>query len=65
MSKLSVFVGSSSQGIEDARAIQAQLSDESAEVGLWNEAVFPLGFGTLESHLSGSSHQRVAPGRCQ
>jgi predicted nucleotide-binding protein len=49
MSKMSVFVGSSSQGIEVARAMQAQLSDESTEVELWNEAVFPLGFGTLES----------------
>ncbi len=46
---MSVFVGSSSQGIEVARAIQAHLTDEATEVELWNETVFPLGFGTLES----------------
>jgi len=49
MSKVSVFVGSSSEGLEVARAIQAQLSDESTEVELWNEGVFGLGYGTLES----------------
>jgi hypothetical protein len=49
MSKVSVFVGSSFEGLEVARSIQAQLTDESTEVELWNETVFGLGYGTLES----------------
>jgi predicted nucleotide-binding protein len=44
----SIVVGSSREAIEVARAIQVQLSDECA-VELWNEGVFALGYGTLES----------------
>ena len=44
----SVFVGSSSEGLEIARAVQTQLSDVS-EVDVWNEGVFGLTLGTLES----------------
>jgi predicted nucleotide-binding protein len=48
MSQPSLFVGSSGEGIEVARAIQVQLADD-CEVELWNEGVFALGYGTLES----------------
>lgn len=48
LTKPSVFVGSSTEGLEAARAIKVQL-DEDAEVELWNEGVFALGQGTLES----------------
>jgi Predicted nucleotide-binding protein containing TIR-like domain len=44
----SLFVGSSREGIEFARAIQVQLAEDCA-VELWNEGVFSLGYGTLES----------------
>ena len=43
-----LFVGSSTRGIEAARAVQYQLSDV-AEVHVWNEGAFGLGEGTLES----------------
>jgi len=43
----SVFVGSSGEGLEVARAIQFQLQD-TALVSVWNEGVFGLGEGTLE-----------------
>ena len=46
--KPAVFVGSSSEGIEIARAIQFQLRDD-ALVTIWDEGVFGLGRGTLES----------------
>jgi len=48
VSKPSLFVGSSSEGLEVARAIQVQLADV-ADVELWNEDVFSLGYGTLEA----------------
>jgi hypothetical protein len=48
MNKASVFVGSSTEGLDPARAIKVQL-DEDADVELWNEGVFALGQGTLES----------------
>jgi len=44
----SLFVGSSREALEVARAIQVQLSEDCA-VELWNEGVFALGYGTLES----------------
>lgn len=50
MNKPSIFVGSSDEGLEVARAVQVQLSD-IGEVELWNEGVFRLSAGTLESHL--------------
>jgi predicted nucleotide-binding protein len=43
-----VFIGSSSSGKEVARAIQYQLSDV-AEADVWDEGVFGLMAGTLES----------------
>jgi len=48
MTKPSVFVGSSTEGLEAARAIKVQLDDD-ADLELWNEGVFALGQGTLES----------------
>lgn len=48
MQKPSVFVGSSREGLDSARAIQFQLK-EDANVSLWNEGAFGLGQGTLES----------------
>lgn len=48
MSKPSLFVGSSSEGIEVARAIQDQLGGD-AEVTLWSDSLFELGKATLES----------------
>jgi Predicted nucleotide-binding protein containing TIR-like domain len=44
----SVFVGSSSEGLDIARNIQALL-DNDCEVKLWNQGVFGLTSGTLES----------------
>src|SRR5262245_40091058 len=48
MPKPSAFVGSSSEGLEPARAIAYQLR-EDAEVTLWNEGVFGPGRSYLES----------------
>ena len=46
--KPAIFVGSSGEGIEAARAIEHQLS-EDGEVTVWKDGVFGLGLGTLES----------------
>jgi predicted nucleotide-binding protein len=43
-----VFIGSSSSGKEIARAIQAQLFDV-ADAEVWDEGVFGLSMGNLES----------------
>lgn len=48
MTKPSVFIGSSSEGLEIARALEFQLKDVG-EITIWNEGIFGLGFGTLES----------------
>ncbi len=48
MPKPSLFVGSSREGIEVARAIQVALED-AAEVTLWNQGFFGLSQGTLET----------------
>jgi hypothetical protein len=48
MDKVSVFVGSSTEGIEIARAVQTQL-EEVGDVELWYEGVFGLSSTTLES----------------
>jgi hypothetical protein len=48
MSNPSVFVGSSTEGIEVARAIGFQLQD-AGEVTIWNEGVFRPIEGSLES----------------
>jgi hypothetical protein len=46
--KPSLFIGSSSEGLEAARAIEVNLHKD-AEVTLWNEGVFGLNTGTLEA----------------
>lgn len=43
-----IFVGSSREGLEISRAIQFQLQD-AALVSVWNEGIFGLSEGTLES----------------
>jgi predicted nucleotide-binding protein len=48
ITKPSLFIGSSTEGLEAARAIKIQLDDD-ADVELWNEGVFALGQSTLES----------------
>lgn len=48
MIKPAVFIGSSSEGLEIARAIQ-YLLDEEYESALWNQGTFGLSHGTLES----------------
>lgn len=49
-----VFVGSSSEGLEVARALQYQLSAD-ADVVLWNEGVFALSHGYLETLVNSAS----------
>jgi len=46
--KPSVFVGSSSEGLEVARAVEFQLQSD-AEITIWNEGFFDLGHGYLET----------------
>ena len=48
MSTPTVFVGSSREGLEIARAVQSQLRDD-ALISVWNEGAFGLSQGTLES----------------
>jgi hypothetical protein len=48
MIKPSLFIGSSSEGLNAAQAIEFQLQQE-AEVTIWNEGFFGLGSGTLET----------------
>ena len=48
MSRPALFVGSSTEGLRIAEAVQMVL-DESCEVELWTQGVFGLGQGTLES----------------
>lgn len=47
----SVFIGSSTEGLEVAQAIQLNL-DRACEVVLWSQGVFGLGEGSLESLVS-------------
>ena len=51
MVKPALFVGSSSEGLEFARAMRALLEDVS-EATLWNEGVFTLGATFIESLVS-------------
>jgi len=46
--KPSVFIGSSTEGLETARAVQLEL-DRDAEVEIWSQGVFGLSEGTLAS----------------
>lgn len=48
VSKPKVFIGSSSEGLEVAQAIQYQLRND-AQVILWNEGAFSLSHGYLET----------------
>jgi hypothetical protein len=48
MTKPSIFIGSSSEGLKAAQALEFQLHQE-AEVTIWNEGFFGLGNGTLET----------------
>ena len=48
MIRPAVFVGSSSEGLEIARTVQCLL-DSDCEVEVWNQGVFGLSQGTLES----------------
>jgi hypothetical protein len=50
MTRPSVFVGSSSEGLKIAKAVQVLL-DPTCEVELWTQGVFGLSQGTLESLL--------------
>ena len=51
MSKPALFVGSSSEGLDLARAVRALLVEE-AEVTLWNEGFFGIGDTFIESLVS-------------
>ena len=51
MPKPSVFVGSSSEGLEFARAARGLLSQD-AEVTLWNEGFFGLGSTFIETLIN-------------
>ena len=44
----SLFVGSSTEGLRIAKALQVLL-DHACEVTIWGQGVFGLGQGTLES----------------
>jgi hypothetical protein len=48
MTRPSLFVGSSSEGLRIARAVQGEL-DKDSEVKLWTQGTFGLGQGSLES----------------
>jgi len=52
MSKPALFVGSSSEGLEFARAVRALL-DEDAEVTLWKEGLFDVGSTFIDSLIKG------------
>src|SRR5262245_38634603 len=49
-----VFVGSSTEGLAVAKAIQIGL-DESCQVELWSQGAFGLSEGTLESLMSSAN----------
>jgi hypothetical protein len=54
MPKPSLFIGSSTEGLDFARAIRTSLSDV-AETALWNDGVFSLGRTFIESLISAVS----------
>jgi hypothetical protein len=47
----SVFIGSSSEGLDVAREVELQLQ-QNAFTTIWKDAVFGLGIGTLESLMN-------------
>jgi hypothetical protein len=51
MTRPSVFIGSSSEGLRIAQNVKAQLSSDS-EITIWHEGVFGLNQGTLEGLLN-------------
>jgi predicted nucleotide-binding protein len=51
MAKLAVFIGSSTEGLEFARAIRSLLA-EVAEVKVWREGLFGVGDVTVEALLN-------------
>jgi predicted nucleotide-binding protein len=51
--KPSVFIGSSSEGLEFARAVRAQLNHD-AEITMWNEGFFGLGRTFIETLINES-----------
>src|SRR5207237_5157145 len=54
MLKPSLFIGSSTEGLEFARAVRSLL-DDAAETTLWNDGVFRLGRTYIESLISAVS----------
>ncbi len=46
--KPTLFIGSSAEGLEIARAIELNL-ERDAEITIWNNGLFGLGMGTLET----------------
>lgn len=59
MNKPRVFVGSSKEGREIARAFQYQLR-EDAECSIWDEGIFGLSLGTMESLVNSLSSFQFA-----
>jgi hypothetical protein len=55
MPKPSVFVGSSTDGLDVAYAVRDQL-DREAEITLWNEGIFTLSHSFLESLVNALDH---------
>lgn len=54
MAKPSLFIGSSTEGLDFARAVRSLL-DDASETSLWNEGVFTLGHTYIESLISAVS----------
>ena len=54
MDRPSALIGSSSEGLEFARAVRGLL-EKDAEVALWNEGFFSLGNTFIESLLNSLS----------
>lgn len=54
MNKPSVFIGSSSEGLEFARAVRSLLTQD-AEITLWNEGLFGLGSTFIETLITSLS----------
>ena len=51
MARPALFIGSSSEGLEFARAVRSLLADDP--VTLWNEGFFPVGSTFIESLVNG------------